>query len=116
MILDELVTLLNETGYKIYPFGSTKIENCIVYNFVPLTSDGIKEQNRLEITVISKNMETGLTMLADIKEKLLTFGDEPKTDNILSINLNGGGSLENLETNTFHFKAFFVVTSRYRKV
>lgn len=115
MILDEILSLIRPLGYPVRPFGTETIEDCIIYNFVPLTSDKIKEQNRLEITVISQSMEKGLKILSEVKEALLTFGDEQKTDNILEIALSGGGSLENLETNTFHFKAFFVVKNRWRK-
>lgn len=116
MILDEIIVLLKALGYPVKPYGSEKIEDCIIYNFVPLTSDKIKEQSRLEITVITKSMGDGLEILEGVKEILLTRGDEQLTDNILNVALNGGGSLENLETNTFHFKANFIVLSRYRKV
>lgn len=115
MILDELLNLIKPLGYPIYPFGTETTEDCIVYNFIPITSDKIKEQNRIEITVISRSMEKGLKILTEVKEVLLTFGDNQKTNNILEITLNGGGSLENLGTNTFHFKAFFIVKNRYRK-
>lgn len=115
MILDELVNILKSLGYQVRPFGTEFIGDCIVYNFIPLTSDKIKEQNRLEVTVISQSMATGLKILSDVKEAVLTFGDSPLSNNILEIALSGGGSLENLETNTFHFKAYFIVKSRYRK-
>lgn len=116
MVLDELLSILKTLGYPVKPFGTPEIEDCIVYNFIPLTSDKIKEQSRLEITVISKSMSDGLEILEGVKEILLTRGDEQLTDRILNIALNGGGSLENLETNTFHFKANFIVLSRYRRV
>ena len=115
IVLDELLSILKCLGYPIKPFGTETIENCIVYNFVTLTSDKVKEQNRLEITIISKSMSDGLKILEGVKEILLTRGDEQLTDRILSIALNGGGSLENLETNTFHFKANFIVLSKYRR-
>lgn len=116
MVLNELLNILKSLGYPVKPFGTDEIEDCIVYNFIPLTSDKIKEQNRLEITVISKSMSDGLKTLEDVKGLLLTQGDEQLTDSILNVALNGGGSLKNLETNTFHFKANFIVLSRYRKV
>lgn len=115
MILDELLNILKPLGYPLYPFGASEISNCIVYNFVPITSDKIKEQNRLEITIISLNIETGLKILSEVKEALLTFGDNKLNNDILEVTLNGGGSLENLETNTFHFKANFIIKNRYRK-
>lgn len=116
MILKELIELIKPLGYPVCPFGVEKSKgDCIVYNFIPLTSDMIKEQNRFELTIISSDFVKGVKMLEEVKATLLTFGDIPKSDSILEINLNGGGSLENLETNTFHFKAFFIVKSRYRK-
>ena len=115
MILSEILSLLEPLGYPLRPFGTEVIENCIVYNFIPVSSDRVKEQNRLEITVISKDVKQGLNILEEVKNALLTFGDEQKTDNILEIALNGGGSLENLETDTVHFKAFFVIKNKYRK-
>ena len=54
-------------------------------------------------------------MIEKIKQELITLGDKTLTNNILTINLNGGGSLENLETNTFHFKAFFNIKSKFRR-
>lgn len=115
IILDEILDMLKPLGYNIHPFGTEIIENCIVYNLIPISSNKIIEQSRLEITVIALAMETGLKMIEDIKGVLLTLGDNSLTNNILEIILNGGGSLENLETNTFHFKAFFNIKSRYRK-
>ena len=52
-------------------------------------------------------------MIENIKQILITLGDNGLNNNILSIELNGGGSLENVETNTFHFKAFFNIKSKY---
>ena len=115
IILDEILCILKTLGYNIYPFGTEKIENCIIYNLIPISSNKIIEQNRLEITVISLDMQIGLKMLENIKQALITLGDKSLTNNILAINLNGGGSLENLETNTFHFKAFFNIKSKFRR-
>lgn len=115
MLLNKLLDHLKPLGYPLRPFGTETIENCIVYNLVPLTGDGVKEQSRLEITVISRGMQEGLAILEQIKSVLLTLGDEPLTSGILSVALNGGGSLENWETGTYHCKAFFIVVSKYRR-
>lgn len=114
-VLDEILNVLSPLGYNIYPFGTDKIEDCVVYNLIPTSSNKIIEQNRLEITVICLDMGIGLQMIENIKKVLITLGDNGLNNNILSIELNGGGSLENLETNTFHFKAFFNIKSKYRK-
>ena len=115
---EELKRLLkiNKDDPKIYPFGTHKIQDCIVYKLVPLTSDGIEEQNRFSITVISKDMIKAMKILEAVKKVLLTVGDEPKTNNILEISLNGGGDpVENLETGTVHIKANFIIKNRMVK-
>lgn len=125
MILDEIIellkndealsTFLNISEYdpKIYPFNTSVVQDCIVYKFIPLTSDGIKEQNRMEITAISRDMDRGLKILDLVKSALITIGDEPKTKNILEVSLNGGGTpMENETTGTVHIKANFIVKNR----
>ena len=77
MIIEDILGLLTPLGYPVVPFGHEGVKDCIVYNFVPVTSDRIKEQNRLELTIISTDMERGLEMLEDVKRALLSFGDEP---------------------------------------
>lgn len=113
---DALKALLNVTDDdpKIYPFGADSVKDCIVYKLIPQTDDGIKEQSRLEITIITHDIGLGLNILEALKNILVTVGDMPKTSNILEISLNGGGCLENLETNTIHHKAYFIIKSRRR--
>ena len=125
MILDEILDLLKSNtelkSYlkitnrdpKIYPFGTCKVQDCITYKFSNLTSDGVKEQNRFSVTIISKDMARAYKILELTKNALLTVGDEAKTNNILEISLNGGGDpMENLETGTVHIKAIFIVKNR----
>ena len=113
IILDEILNMLKSLGYKIYPFGTDKIEDCVIYSLIPISSNKVIEQNRLEITVICLDIGIGLQMIENIKQILITLGDNGLNNNMLSIELNGGGSLENVETNTFHFKAFFNIKSKY---
>lgn len=123
MILDEILSILKndteltfilkptETDKKIYMYETTRSNNCIVYNFIPVTDDGIKAQSRLDITCISKNYDTAYIMLERIKQLLITIADDHLTNNILTIEQNGGGSLKDGEVHKL--KAFFVV--KYRK-
>ena len=119
MITLELINLLKNDkklkaieGLKIVPFGTTN-RKAIVYKVVPLSSDKIKEINRLEITVISEDFLEAEQILDIVKDILLTFGDSQLTNNILSVALNGGGSLEKLETGTIHLSAFFIVKNKF---
>lgn len=112
---DALSTYLNISEYdpKIYPFSTDVVQDCITYKFVPLTSDGIKEQNRFDVTVISRDMHRALKILELTKDALITIGDEPKTKSILEISLNGGGTpMENESTGTVHIKANFIIKNR----
>lgn len=126
MLIDDILSLLKvdnelkellgctDEDPRIYPFGVDGVKDCIVYKFMPQISDGIKEQSRVEITIITQAMELGLKILEQLKTVLLTIGDQSKTNNILEISLNGGGCLENIETNTIHHKAYFIIKSRRR--
>lgn len=100
------------TDSRIYPFGTTRIQNCIVYKNIPVTNDGIKAQYRLEITVIALDMGIGEAILERVKEILITVADTKKHNKILNCSLSGGGVLENLESDTYHYKANFIYTTR----
>jgi len=115
MIITTLYKILLSLGYPVKPYATDTIEDCILYKLVPVSNDGVKQQDRLEITVISTNLLTAQQMIEKIKCALLTIGDTQFNNDILEISLNGGGSLENVETNTYHLKAYFIMTSKYRK-
>lgn len=100
---------------KIYPFATEEIQDCITCKFVPLVSDGVKEQSRLELTCISQDMLRAIQILETVKACLLTVGDTQKTDAITEISLNGGSSpLENETTGTVHIKAHFTIKNIYQ--
>lgn len=111
---EELKALLKASilDSKIYPLGTDQIQDCIVYKNVPVTDDGIKAQYRLEITVIALSLGIGEQILERIKEVLITIADTKKHSKILNCSLNGGGLLENLESNTYHYKAYFNYTTK----
>lgn len=115
MVIEELYALLQSVGCPVCAFGTDSLRDCIVYQYIPLLSDGIKEQGRLETTIITQDMDKAYRLLEKLKEALLTVGDERKTNSIYEIFHNGGGCLENAETNTIHLKANFTVKSRVRK-
>ena len=125
MVLDELLQLLKSDAElqlllnatpqdpKIYPLATHKIQDCIVYNLATLMSDHVIEQHRLSMTVISKGLIKALTISSKVKNILLTLGDEPKTEHILEITLNGGSEpIENIDTGTIHIKANFIIKTR----
>lgn len=123
MILDEILNILKNddeltsilkptaTDKKIYMYESTRSDNCIVYNFIPITDDGIKGQARLDVTSISQSYDIAQIMLDRIKHLLITIANNNLTNSILTVEQSGGGSLK--DGNTYRLKAFFVV--KYRK-
>ena len=89
-----------------YPF--------IRYIYTPLTSDGVKAQARLDLTAVSPSIATSLDTITECNKSLITIGDLPVDDNILEIRLNGGGSLYNEDTKTFHVKAIYTILYKER--
>ena len=115
MIITTLYNTLLSLNYPVKPFGTDTIEDCILYKLIPLNNDGVIEQDRLEITAISTDLLKAQQIIDKVKDALLTIGDAKFNNEILEISLNGGGSLENLDTGTYHLKAYFIIQTRYRK-
>lgn len=99
---------------KIYPYYKNEHIQCILHKFVPLSSDGIKEQNRLELTFIHEDELIAKKLMNRVKELLITVGDNKLNNEILEISLNGGGNLVDYQTNTIQLKAFFNIKNRVR--
>ncbi len=124
MVLDDILNILeNDVELKqlidgVHAFGSKK-KNCIVYDYTELTSDKIKAQARLTLTIITTKNENDFTknllIHKRVKQLLLTLGDEKLNNDILEVALNGGGILENDESNTIHNKAIFIVKYKERR-
>ena len=112
----ELKLLLNSTSNNtgIY-LNKTDKSDSITYRFINLSSDGIKEQNRLEINCLSLNYIKANQILDRVKAILLTFGDEQFNNDVLEIVLNGGGYLFDDDTKNHIFKAFFIVKNKFRR-
>ncbi|KXL53377.1 hypothetical protein CLNEO_13480 [Anaerotignum neopropionicum] len=112
----ELKSLLNSSSNNtgIY-LNKTDKTDSIVYRFINLTSDAIKEQNRLEISCLSQDYLKVNAILERVKAILLTVGDEQFNNDVLEIALNGGGYLFDEDTKNHIVKAFFIVKNRYRR-
>ena len=117
MITKEIYNLLKQDerlkGIKINPFSTNVFEKAIVYKVIPQSSNKIIEQSRLEITVIDTDYSRAEELLEIVKDILITFGDNQLNNNILSVVQNGGGSMKNEATGTYHLSAFFNVKNIY---
>lgn len=91
------------SGMKPLPLKTTKAEKCIVYKFWQTAA----YTYRLEIRVIDFTLGGAEATSAAIIKSICNFGDSNKIDRIPSIVLNGGGILEDTETNTIQRLLYF---------
>lgn len=119
-IIEQIVSLLQADAAlqalingKIYPF-SVPLEAlpAIVYTFTPSIDDGIKEQNKLEIRIITRDYQQGLAIDSAVRRILLTIGDKPLNNSILSASLNGGGTLQDTASGLIHMFTFYNLLNR----
>ena len=97
----------------ITPFKTMTI-NTMYYKSLKLTSDKVVGQIRFELTVIADTYPKAINAMTEAERTLLTFGDASFSDTILTITRNGGASMENVDTNTFHESAYFIITYKER--
>ena len=81
---EQIVALLG--GSHIYATPCTYRGNCIVYNWMPVTSDTVKTTDRLELNII--------------------------TDTIRNVYLNGGGNLFDEERQKNHRILYFYILKK----
>jgi len=112
----ELSALLQATAEnsKIFAYNADIVElPCITYVFTPVSDNKIIRTDRLEINSISQSFSEALAIDAQIRELMLTFADGQFNNRILNIEINGGGSMENMETNTYHYTVYFIIDSKH---
>ena len=64
---------------------------CAVYDAYSTGWDGIKRSLMLKVNIFAFTMERALELQEKLERALVTFGDRPLTENILSCRQNGGG-------------------------
>ena len=124
MVLIELIAILkNDTALKTLlkaTITNTKImpmpllSDGIGYNFIPLTSDGVKEQSQFELTIINTDLLRCYEIKEQLDKLLITIGDTQLTNSILEVSQNGGGSYFDDELKMFKLKVNYTVISRRR--
>lgn len=117
MIADKLISLLkNDTELKtliegIEPYNIEGAKEAIVYSLTPLTDDNIKRTDRLEIHIISKTVSGANAIDAVVRKLLLTAADAPLMDGVQKVQINGGGTMEDIATGTKHLITYYYVVS-----
>jgi CRISPR/Cas system CMR-associated protein Cmr1 (group 7 of RAMP superfamily) len=104
--LKALVTLIT-------PFSTSDV-NRAFYKAIKLQSDGVKGQFRFEFTAICATYPNAVKAIEEVEKSLLTLGDNTFSDSVLTIERNGGASMPNAETQTFHETAYFIISYKER--
>ena len=114
-ILDELNANANLKALISYivPFNTSNV-NTAYYKAVKLASDRVQGQFRFEFTVVCTSYPNAIKAIAEAEKTLLTLGDNQLSDDILTVTRNGGASMKNEETQTYHETAMFTITYKER--
>ena len=75
----------------VFPISSSLKGEQIIYNIVPLTDDGIKQSNRLELNIIGKTMARAIELDTAIRQALLSIGDLKKNGVLVILDDFGTG-------------------------
>ena len=100
------------TDTRIYPLKTMNNYDCIVYKNFPVSDNGVKVQERMEINIIASTYKKALDIAERVNELLLTIGDTPLTSTVLEVELNGGGINYKLETDKVHRTLFLDILYR----
>lgn len=125
MIIDDILTALRsdaelavileatQDNDKIYAFEAPVEEvPVITYKFTPVTDNKIIRTDRLEITCIGDSLGKAYQLDEKIRDILITYGDDDFNNKILEIDINGGGSLSDIDSGTYHQTCYFIIDSR----
>lgn len=93
---------------------STSIDNlpAITYTFSDVSDNAIKKIEKLEVRAISTDIATTINIANKVKEIVLTVGDTPLSNNILSVEVNGGGLMEDTSANLYSQTILFNIIGR----
>ena len=107
MITSIISALQTATGLPIKPVFTTELGNQIIYNHYPVQDNGAKSQQRLELRLITTTYSEAESYRKQIIGALVPIGDDTLIDGITACELNGGGSLYEGETKTYHTLLYF---------
>lgn len=108
-----LKTLLgaSQTDTHIYPFTTSIRNNCILYKLTPYIDEDIKRTYRLEIQVVSNDIENLYAIETRVTSLLLTIGDKPNIG-MLNVVANGGSSEMSDTLKNYHLIRYYYITTR----
>ena len=107
-----LMSIVNE----VVPSPTKRIDNVIIYEVSPISDDGIKRVSRVKLTTVCDAEEQWAEASERISELLVTTDDRPLTKKILSVSVNGGGSLYDSDREKYHKIIYLNITTRSKKL
>lgn len=111
--MKELITNLKTMlDCPLYCQRTDDTGECVIYDFHTLTQQDGVQRVRLQITIIAGTMAKALEKEEIIKSAILTFGDEPLSNDILQVALNGGGNLYDDARQMHHHILYFDIIKR----
>ena len=96
----------------IYARHTDYTGKCLIYDVYTTLANKIQEQNRLTITIVAETLSEIDTIEEEVKRSILTLADNQLTNNILQVELNGGGSLYDYDRQKHHRTLYFTLISR----
>ena len=110
----KLMELINGSAANphIYPIETDYLGDCLVYDYHTFSADKITEAKRLEIVIIAKTLSKTIEIENQLKRLIITLADKPLTNNILQVEVNGGGSLYDNDRKMNHRILYFDILSR----
>ena len=111
---NKLMGLIDGTAADphIYPIETDYLGECLLYDYHTFSADKITEGKRLQITIIAKTLGKTIEIENQLKRLIITLADKPLTNNILQVEVNGGGSLYDNERKMNHRILYFDILSR----
>lgn len=107
---ETIIKLLRDNiDIPINPYNQNGKQKGIVYNFTPLTDNKIVRTERLEIHIIADTINEAWDIDEQVRHILLTIGDEALVEGIHKVEINGGGSLEDVATGTKHIITYYYI-------
>lgn len=106
----KLTTLLG--GEHIYAKHTDYLGNCVIYDDYTTAANKITENTRLTITLVADHLSLIHSLAKEVKDSILTLADNQLTQNILQVELNGGGSLYDYDRQKHHRTLYFTIISR----
>lgn len=118
-MVEDIIAILNESeelatliGDNIYPYTTDYLGNCILYQLIPSSDNGVVNKIRVQFSIIADSLELALQIENIVKRLLITIDDMPLTERVLQVSQNGGGSLYDYNRCKYHHYIYLDIIGR----